>query len=111
MRETEGFNTQKCVVCNIDKKWSEYDKGKNFPTGYTRRCKQCRRVYDEDRKRRQATLSPIEGALQPADVNGATELLTNMGFVVGGVESVESQFKRRIQLKYGVILDNIKNPS
>ena len=93
-----------CNKCKIEKPYTDFHKRTISYDGLDATCRECRKAYSK---------SP--GELKDADGKfriPAEEILTNMGFELYNDDNpVWKQFNRRIELKYGVILDGIKEGS
>jgi hypothetical protein len=95
---------KKCNTCGITKPHFDFHKRTANTDGYDNKCKECRK----------ALIFTPQG-LEDADEEnrkGAEKILTALGFELYNPENpVYIQFNRRIYLKYGKILGDIKKGS
>lgn len=93
---------KKCNKCNINKSFDDFHKRTASPDGIDATCKICRNKYRYNR------VNQLKDADERFRIP-AEEILTDMGFELYNDDNpVWKQFNRRIELKYGVILDEIK---
>ena len=93
-----------CNKCKIEKPYTDFHKRTISPDGLDGTCKECRKSYYK-------TPSGLKDADEKS-IKPAEELLTAMGYKLYNDDNpVWKQFNRRIELKYGVILDRIKKGS
>tara|TARA_R110000868_G_scaffold113675_2_gene304884 strand:- start:2702 stop:3004 length:303 start_codon:yes stop_codon:yes gene_type:complete len=92
------MKSQICSHCNIEKDIDQYPLNKQYPTGYTKKCKECNKeLYQWNRHN---PLSPLEHSRVPEDRDGAIDVLVGMGYEIYNPEnSVYNQFKTRMKVK------------
>ncbi len=104
------METQICRHCKETLPLDTFVKNKNYASGHTKVCKPCSLAKStKSRWDRKKGSTPLEHAVDEPSVKGAEVVLDNMGFELYNHDNpVYLQFKRRIALKYGVILDDLK---
>ena len=93
-----------CNKCKIEKPYTDFHKRTISPDGLDGTCRECRKSYS---KSAWGLKDADEKAIEPAE-----KILRAMGYELYNDDNpVWKQFNRRIELKYGVILDGIKEGS
>ena len=81
-----------CGRCGVFRPFEDYHRRTASSDGMDYRCKPCRQAEV-------GKVRSLEDSLEPYVKEGATEILESLGYVVGGPESVYTQFKRRMESK------------
>ena len=103
---------KKCNKCGEIKPPSEYHINNALTDGLASRCKICVSNDAKARRRNNLKLSPLEASNDPLTIEGTRNLLSSIGYELDNPNNpVYHQFKKQIELKYGVILDQIKEGS
>ncbi len=97
------METKTCNTCKIEKSLDEYHINRKLPDGLVNRCKPCCAVIQRNNYLKNKGLTPIAACNDEYTIEGARELLINMGFDVDDEENpVHLQFDELLATKYNL---------